>query len=336
MICSRAPTRISFAGGGTDIPEIAMYIDGCVTSVAISRYVFASLKPRRDKRTKICYIKMDGTQTMLDMPASRIIYDGRLDLIKSVVDELGHGSGFDIVVTSEVPEHSGLGASASAYAALIALFNAYDSLGMGKKDIAELAFRLETEKLKNRVGKQDQYAACFGGLNFIEFSKDMNVRISPIKSTEKTIQGLEKNLALFYIAKREKAAGDVISAQAKNFRDKKNAMRGFLMTKELGMRAKTSLEKNNLREFGKVMGLVWKYKKKFSPETTTPLIERMHKMALANGAYGGKISGAGSGGCGFWFCREGTKNKVIKSLETMRAKRLDFSFDYEGVKTWEI
>lgn len=335
ILYSRAPTRISFAGGGTDVPAIAKRIGGCVTSVAISRYVYATLESRSDKKISMRSIKFDGSELRVTADTSLMRYDGRLDLIKSVVEELGQGCGFDITVISEVPEHSGLGASASAYAALIALFDARYKLCMTKKDIAELSFRLETEKLKNNVGKQDQYAACYGGLNFIRFSKKMDVTVSPIKTNTETLMHLEKNLALLYTVKRQKSAGAVIRKQAERFSKGGDALRGFLATKELGEQACRALRKNDLGEFGKIMGLVWEHKKKFSPETTNPLIERMHKTAVQNGAYGGKISGAGGGGCGFWFCKDGKKNRVVAELEKLGAKTLNFKFDFEGVKTWK-
>ncbi len=333
MLCSRAPTRISFAGGGTDIPDIAKRIGGCATSAAISRYIYATLEPRKDRNIRIRSVKFGGSEENIVISLSRIKY-GKLDLVKSVIEELCQAGGFNITIKSEVPEHSGLGASASAYAALIALFNAYYKLGMTKRDMAELSFRLETEKLKNKVGKQDQYAACFGGLNFMEFSKDMGVNISPIKTS--LVTDLEKNIALLYIIKRAKTAGDVIKTQAKRFAGSADAMLGFAKTKELGGRAKAALEGNDIEEFGRIMALVWKYKKKFSPETTTPFIEKVYETAMKNGAYGGKISGAGGGGCGFWLCRDGTKSKVVTELEKMGAKNLDFRFDFDGVKTWKI
>jgi len=329
MICSRAPTRISFAGGGTDIPEIARITGGCVTSAAISRYVHATLK-ERDGKTRIHSIRLDGAEAFLEID-SKISYDGNLDLVKSVVEELGGGRAFDITITSNVPEHSGLGASASAYAALIALFNSYYDLGLSKKDIAELSFKLETTKLKNKVGKQDQYAACYGGLNFMEFSKDMKVNVSAVKTSASTLAGLEKDIALLYVAKRQKTAGEVIESQKKSFKKEE-----FLVTKELGAKARIALEKNDLEAFGSVMSEVWGHKKRFSAETTTPLIEKMHRTAIENGAYGGKISGAGGGGCGFWFCRPGTKTKVVAALVKLGAQPLDFKFDFEGVKAWKI
>lgn len=331
ILYSRAPTRISFAGGGTDVPEIASRIGGCVTSVAISRYVYASLKPRRDKKITIRSIKMDGSEELLTINSS-IEYDGRLDLVKSVVEALSR-DGFDITIMSEVPEHSGLGSSASAYVALIALFNDYYKLGMAKKDIAEMSFRLETDKLKNRVGKQDQYAACYGGLNFMEFARDISVKITPVKTAPSTLLELEKNIALLHVAERAKSAGEVIRDQTKKFSSNKEP---FLKTKQLGEKARMSLEHNDLKEFGSVMALVWRYKKKFSAGATNPLIESIYGAAIKNGAYGGKISGAGGGGCGFWFCRDGTKNRVVAELSKLGAKPLDFKFDFEGVKTWSI
>ncbi len=326
LLCSKAPTRISFAGGGTDIPEIAAQIGGCVTSASISRYVLATLEKRGDKKISMRSVKMDGTEELV--VTDKIKYDGRLDLIKSVVEEFGV-EGVNITVTSEVPERSGLGASASAYAALISLMCIHKGVKMSRNDIAELSFRLERDKLKNRVGKQDQYAACYGGINYMEFSKDMRVDVFPIEMDESAMKELEENIALFHVTDRAKRAGDVIQSQTKS------AISYFEKTKELGMMAKEALENSDVEGFGKVMGLVWEYKRKFSADTTTPFIEAVHETAVRNGAYGGKISGAGGGGCGFWFCRRGTKQKVVSALERLGAKHLEFRFDLEGVKAWK-
>ncbi len=327
MICSQAPTRISFAGGGTDVPEIAAQIGGCVTSAAISRYVRSSIEERSDGKTCIRSAGMDGTEEALLLDTGWK-HDGRMELVKSAIEEFGI-SGVNITIASEVPGHSGLGASASAYAALIAAFACCKNVSMSKKEIAELSFRLEREKLRNCVGKQDQYAACYGGINYMEFSRDMNVDVFPVRMIRTALAELENSIALFHVSGRAKRAGDVIRSQAGS-----GNKAAFIKTKELGAKARDALAGGDMEGFGKVMGLVWEYKRKFSPETTTPFIEKIHAAALKNGAYGGKISGAGSGGCGFWFCRPGTKDKVIAALEGMGARHLDFKFDFEGVKTW--
>ncbi len=328
IIRGRAPTRISFAGGGTDLPEIAKSIGGCVTSAAIANYVHGTLKEREDGKLVISSVFPGKTEKEV-ADAENIVYNGQLDLVKSVAEELNKDAlGFDITISTDAPRHSGLGASAAAYATVIALFDRFYSLKMSRKDIAELSFRLEREKLKNRVGKQDQYAVVFGGLNFMEFSADMNVTISPVKAGKDTISELERRLALFYIAERKKTSGASIKEQVNSSLD------GFEKTKELGLLAKNALEKNDLGKFGDVMATVWKYKKMFGG-ITTDFIDVIYDLAVEAGAYGGKVSGAGGGGCGFWFCRPGKKDSVIKALESKGAKNIPFSFDFEGAKAWE-
>jgi len=329
-----APTRISFAGGGTDLPEIAREIGGCVTSVAISKYVYGSLKERNDGIISITSIMQDKRDKIEINAKGRIMYDGRLDLIKSVLEEFHVDRGFDIVLSTDVPSHSGLGASSAAYTATIGLFNHYYKKNMSKKEIAELAFKLEREKLKNTVGKQDQYAAAFGGLNYMEFEKDMGVVVIPLKIKNDTLLDLEKNLLLFYIAERVKTAGETIANQTGSFARSNDAKEGFKKTKELGKKAKEALENGDLELFGDIMAKVWEYKKLFGG-VTNPFIEVVYRIAVENGAYGGKISGAGGGGCGFWFCRPGKAELVKKALEKKGAKNIPFSFDFNGLQTWE-
>lgn len=329
ILHSRAPTRISFAGGGTDLPEIAKVMGGCVTSAAITKYVYGNMKERGDKKLVITS-QSSNKEEKETTDALKIEYNGHLDLIKSVAEELNiDKKGFEIALSNDLPRHSGLGVSAAAYAAVIALFDKFYNLGMTKKDIAELSFRLETEKLKNHVGKQDQYAVVFGGLNFMEFGRDMQVGIKQLKTNENTVKGLENGLALFYIAEREKTAGSAISNQVKS-----GSLEGFRKTKELGLKVKEALERDDLEKFGHVMAMIWKYKKMFGG-VTTKFIDEIYESALEAGAYGGKISGAGGGGCGFWFCKPHKKQSVIEALEKKGAVHIPFSFDFEGVKVWE-
>ncbi len=333
MIVSRAPTRISFAGGGTDLPDIVKKIGGCVTSVAINKYVYGSLKERNDGIITIKSVSPDKEEETELKVGEKIVYDGRLDLIKSVLEEFAVDKGFDIVVKTDVPSHSGLGASAAAFAAVIGLFDYFYKSGMSKKEIAELAFRLEIEKLKNKVGKQDQYASAFGGLNFIEFKKDMSVEIKPLAVDKKIVSELEQNILLFYIAEREKTAGETVASQTSAF-SKGTTVEGFTRTKELGLEARKALENNDLEVFGDVIAKVWKYKKMFGG-VTSPFIDEIYETAVINGAYGGKISGAGGGGCGFWLCKHGRVEQVKKALEEKGAKNIPFKFDFDGLKVWE-
>jgi D-glycero-alpha-D-manno-heptose-7-phosphate kinase len=335
MINSRAPTRISFAGGGTDLPEIAEKIGGCVTSVAINRYVYGSLKERADDIITIKSISSGKEEKTELKVTEKIVYDGRLDLIKSVIENFSVDRGFDIILKTDVPPHSGLGASAAAFAAVIGLFNYYYKKGMSKKDIAELAFKLEIKKLKNRVGKQDQYASVFGGFNYLEFERNMSVKLVPLNIKKNIISELEKNLLLFYIAEREKTAGETVASQASAFtKGELGTMKGFRKTKELGSEAKEALENSDLKLFGEILSKVWGYKKMFGG-VTNPFIEDLYQTAVRNGAYGGKVSGAGGGGCGFWFCKPGKTEQVKKALEERGAKNIAFGFDFEGLKVWE-
>lgn len=324
MITSIAPTRISFAGGGTDLPEIAGKIGGYVTSAAISRHVRVSLKERSDE--KICISSVGpGIKEKTVASAGKIAYGGKSDLIKSVAEELNvKKKGFDISLVSEVPRHSGLGASGSAFVAVIGAFNHFYNIGMDKKEMAELAFGLERDKLKNKVGRQDQYAAAFGGINFMEFGKRM--KITPVKTSKETIACLERNIVLVQVSGRGRA-GSIIAKQVGSFSENKE---WFVRTKELGMGAKNALESGNMEEFGRILDEAWECKKMFG-SVTNDFIDKIYETAVRSGAYGGKISGAGGGGCGFFFCRHGRKNNVIAALEKLGARNIPFAFDFHGL-----
>ncbi|PLW79476.1 GHMP kinase [Candidatus Woesearchaeota archaeon] len=331
IINSRAPVRISFGGGGTDVDPFCKEHGGAVISAAINRYAYSSLEVSDKYVFKSgnfdCDLEFDKIEDM--------DYDGNLDLIKSIVKHYNKKDKYKIFLDVEAPPRSGLGSSASAFASVIGLFNHMKQHErITDYEVAELAYNLEREELKNAGGRQDQYAAVFGGLNYIEFKGDNFVRVNPLKLKKEYELELEKNLLLVHIGSR-KDSGDIIGDQNKNYEKGKNKDPLF-QTKEIMDKMKYSLLRGELDEFGNLLDKAWKLKKQFSKMVSNSEIDKIYDTALNNGALGGKITGAGGGGHMLFYCPGNTKNDVLKELLKLGVTHVPFNFDYEGLVTWEI
>ncbi len=337
IIRSRSPVRISFAGGGTDVPPYCNEKGGCVISAAINKYSYATLIPRQDKEIKIESADFLKTLNFKDM--NEIEYNNDLDLLKAVVKKMNTtGIGLDVFMRSDVPTGSGLGASAAAFASMIGLFNHLrQEKKMTSYEVAELAYTLEREELKVGGGKQDQYATVFGGLNYIEFGNGW-VRVNPLKIRKDHILELEKHLVLVYTGDRViSSSGDIIADQTKAYLDKKVGVEEALdKTKEICQDMRYALLKGDLQKFGELLHIGWEEKKKVSPMISNPYIDHLYAIARKNGAVGGKITGAGGGGFMLLFCESNKEHIVIDKLEKMGAKSFSFTFDWEGLQTWEV
>lgn len=330
---SRAPVRISFAGGGTDVSPYCEEHGGCVVSATVNKYAWTSL--RFIDREKI--ILEDTYNELKEYPnLSELMYDGNLDLMKVVLKHFQPSKGLDVYMRNDIPPRSGLGSSASAFVSLIGLFNKINDFKLTDYEIAELAYRLERDELGNRGGRQDQYAAVFGGLNFIEFNTDGSVRVDPIRLKRDHFLELEKNLVLVYTMDRS-VSGDIIEDQTEKYVGKKKAtLEGLEETKNLALDVNQALMCGDLTEFGCLLHKAWESKKKFSKLITNRKIDGIYKAARKNGALGGKISGAGGGGHMILYCESGREEAVSESLENLGARVVPFTLDRHGLESWEI
>lgn len=332
IIRSRSPVRISFAGGGTDVSPYCEEKEGCVVSTTINKYAYGTLE--YESCGKILIKTSDKELKFENL--ERMDYDGNLDLIKAVLkhnkDKLNNGA--SVFLRSDVPQRSGLGSSASAFVALIGLFNHKGK--MTNYEIAEIAYKLEREELKVKGGRQDQYAAVFGGLNFIEFKGGDFVKVSELRIKKDHLLELEKNLILTYVSERN-SSGDIISEQTKSYIEKKKeTLEGLNTTKELTEKVRDALTTGDLERFGELLNEAWEAKKKFSSMITNSYIDKVYNLARKHGAIGGKISGAGGGGHMFFYCESNKEKIVAERLEEAGVKIIDFSFDVGGLQTWEV
>jgi len=345
IIKSRAPMRITFAGGGTDISPYDIEHGGVCVGATINRYVYSTLKIRGDKKITI---KSDiinifgGFETheasFEDIEALKILGEDKLDIIKAVILEMSPDYGFDIYVRSDVAPHSGFGSSASLCVSVIGVFNYLRKKNMlNKHQIAETAFKIEEQRLFNKGGRQDQYSSAFGGINLFEFRGKDNVRISPLDITKNNIFELEKNLLVVSSGRRVKSSGQIHQEEVeqKLFEDFEK-IKKLHDIKDTALEVEFSLRRGNFRKFSNLILESWEKKKKFNPLVSNPYIDALIEEAIQNGAIGARLMGAGGGGHLLICCEPDCEHKIKEVLSERGAKSIDFSFDFEGLQVWEV
>lgn len=331
---SKAPLRVSFAGGGTDVAPFPQRDGGLVLSATINRYAHGVMRPRTDGRVSVESLDL-GTALEYgkDDP---IEYDGQLDLVKAAIRRvaaLEEARGIDLFLNTAAPPGSGLGASSALIVSLIGLLRDYHRLVLTDYEIAQLAWEVERLDLGLQGGLQDQYAATFGGFNFIEFHSD-HVVVNPLRIPQTTINELESNLLLCFTG-TSRAGDHIIDDQTKRYKTSDaDTVSGLRMQKELAVSMKDALLRGRLTMFGELLGTAWEYKKLMSPRISTPKIDEAYAEAIAHGAIGGKITGAGGGGFMLFYCRPGLRHRVVARLRTMGLEEAEFAFDNAGLRTW--
>jgi D-glycero-alpha-D-manno-heptose-7-phosphate kinase len=332
LIRAKAPLRVSFAGGGTDVPPFPATEGGLVLSATINRYSYGALAPRDDGNIGIESVDFG---TSVDFAGDdALVFDGNLDLAKAAIRKLGRG-GFDLFLHTSAPPGSGLGASSSVIVTLIGLLMEYHRLALTDYEIAELAFTLEREDLGIKGGLQDQYAATFGGFNYIEMNGE-RVLVNPLRISDEVVNELEHNMLLCYTG-RTRRSDHIIDDQTERYVDRDGqALEGLRMQKQLAVEMKDALLKRRLNDFGELLGTAWEFKKKMSPRISTEFIDEAYAAAMSEGALGGKVTGAGGGGYMLFFCPFHLKHRVAERLTTMGGQVTEFEFAPRGLTTWTI
>lgn len=333
-IRTRSPLRISFAGGGTDVPPFPAAEGGCVLSATIDRFAFGSLEPRTDR---VISIESVDFKTSAEMPLDdEIVCDGNLDLIKAAVRRFGREgtAGYDLVLRSNAPPGSGLGASSTMMVALTGLLARHHGLPLGEYEVADLAHAIEREDLGIAGGMQDHYAATFGGFNFIEFTD--RVIVNPLRVRDEISHELELSLLLCFTGTTRESAWVIEDQTRRAVAQAKDTIEGLRAQKELAIAMKAALLTGALREFGALLGEAWAQKKRMSPLISNQRIDELYDLALRKGALGGKITGAGGGGYILMFCDFAKKHRVIEALEFAGAEVTEFTFAPKGMITWTV
>lgn len=334
-IRAKAPLRISFAGGGTDVRPFPEREGGCVLSATINKYAYGTLKPRSD--TKIQVESLDFGLTLNLEAQENLLYDGKLDLVKAAIKKLGgqNSDGFDLLLQSEVPPGTGLGSSSTVMVVLVGLLKEFKGLALTDYEIAQMAYQIEWIELGIKGGLQDQYAATFGGFNFIEFLPE-RVIVNPLRISQDVINELEHNLLLCDIGKTRLSA-KLIDDQMQRYRDgDEDSVLGLRKQKELAIEMKNTLLRRRLNKFGELLNESWQSKKRLSPKISSPEIDEIYEVARRHGALGGKLSGAGGGGFMLLYCEFDRKHKVARALAKCGRNVCGVAFDLNGLQTWRI
>jgi D-glycero-alpha-D-manno-heptose-7-phosphate kinase len=335
-IRTKAPLRISFCGGGTDVLPYAAEQGGCVLNATIDRFAYATLVDRGRKDFVVHSLDYNLTRQLdLERP---LVYDGQLDLVKAALKWLnlhhdGAKQGFEIHLHTDAPPGSGLGSSSAVVVAMINSFAEWYGISLSTYEKAHLAYVLERDELKIEGGMQDQYSAVFGGFNFVEFSAD-GVVVNPLRISRDVVNELQYSLVLCYMGAPRRSA-QIIGSQISNYKAKQDEVLAAMhRLKELTVAMKNALVRGQLQEFGALLHEAWLSKKQMATEITTPQIEEAYEEARRFGALGGKISGAGGGGYMYFFCPSETRHRVGDRLEEMGLELTRFAFEPQGVQTW--
>ena len=335
MIRAKAPLRLSFGGGGTDVSPFKEREGGCVLSATINRYTHGTLRARGDSQVRIEALDF-GTSVDYDIREVPS-YDGKLDLAKAAIKVMlaDAVAGFDLFLHSDVPPGSGLGSSSAVVVTLVALLAQHAKLKLTDYEIAELAYRIERHELGIRGGYQDQYAAAFGGFNFIEFSGN-RVTVNPLRVHPDSVSELELNLLLGY-AGAPRFSSHIIEDQVGRYeRGEQASVQSLRRLKELAIQMKAALLQGRLTEFAQLLHEEWMAKKQLSDRISTPYVEALYEAARNAGALGGKVAGAGGGGFMMLYCPFDKKPAIARCLRDLGCTIFDFSFTEAGVRTWMV
>ena len=339
IIRSKAPFRLGLAGGGTDVSPYSDQYGGAVLNATVNLFAFASIVPRTDGKIKLLAANLN--QALHFEQTESLPIDGHLDLQKGVynriVRQFNTGPlSFELTTQMDVPSGSGLGTSSTLVVAILGAFVEWLKLPLGDYDIAQLAFSIEREDLNMAGGKQDQYAATFGGINFIEFNADNSVIVNPLRIKKEWINELQMNLVLFY-TKTSRESAKIIEIQANNVSTKQvKPVQAMHLLKEQAFGMKEALMRGDFRLIGELLDSSWKEKKKMATGISNTMIDEIYDCAKQAGALGGKISGAGGGGFMIFFVDDHKRHALLQCLNQFQGEVWNFSICEEGLTTWTI
>ena len=330
VIRGRAPLRVSFGGRGTDVEPFCVNQGGAIIGSTINKYAYCSIVPRDDE--EIIVHSLDFDMTVKYNTRENYVYDGKLDLVKAALKGMDIRQGCEVYLQCDAPPGSGLGTSSTVMVAMLAAMARWKGVEMDAYRLADLAYEVEREDLKIAGGYQDQYAATFGGFNFIEFHGRNNVVVNPLRIKKDIIHELQYNLLLCYTGNIHISA-NIIKDQVQNY-EKKDGFEAMCEVKALAYAMKDELLKGNLHSFGKLLNYGWESKKRMSSKITNPQVDALYNEAMAAGALGGKLLGAGGGGYLLMYCPYNLRHKVAARLEAAGGQLTDWCFELRGAQSW--
>lgn len=327
MLIARAPMRISFGGGGTDLEAYYAKYGGLVISTAINKYFYAVITT--DESDDLQVISADYRSLFRHSPYNDLFWNGDLALPKAILHHFGIRRGINLFVASEVPPGTGLGSSSAAAVTMVRAISTLVEQPMTKQQVAELASYIEIGKMGMPIGKQDQYASAFGGLNKITFTSD-GVTVEQLRIDPGVRKTLERRLMLFFTGSSRESTS-ILKHQRKSTQDRdESVLKALHNIKQVAIDVQSCLERGDLDEFARLLDYSWQEKRRLAPGLSTGFIDELYTLALEKGAAAGKITGAGGGGFMMLYCREETQDAVTVALEERGLKRMNFHFDQQG------
>ncbi len=319
MIISRTPLRMSFVGGGSDLPSFYLKHGGAVLSTTIDKYIYINVNKKFDNGIRIAYSKTEEVES---------IHNIEHKLVKATMELLEISGGIEITSIADIPSKgTGLGSSSSFTIGLLNALNAYKGNFSSCEFLGEQSCKIEIDICGEPIGKQDQYAAAFGGFNLIEFKKNGEVLVKPIITKKETLLEIEQNLMVFYTGLTRNASS-ILKEQNDRIQNDDKKAENLLKMVDLTYELYNEIQNNNTRVFGEILHENWELKKKLSNGISNPFIDDCYNAAVNAGALGGKILGAGAGGFLLFYVEKNKQNSVLNSLSNL--KQVNFSFENNG------
>lgn len=322
MIIVRSPLRISLGGGGTDVPSYYEKHEGSLIAAAINKYVYVSIIRPFTEGIFLKYSEIEQVQRVIDIRHPIVRESLRYFELKTPQIE--------ITALADIPSGTGLGSSGSFTTALLKGLFSYYKRNIQTEELADLACEIEIERLREPIGKQDQYIAAFGGITQFAFRRNGNVDVIPLKLSLDTIHDLEDNLLLFYTGLSRSASSILQDQVTKSSKGDEEMVQNLHRIKKIGMESRNALLKGDTTQFGQLLDEHWREKRTRSKNISNFSINETYEMAMKNGAVGGKIVGAGGGGFLLFYAND--REKLRAAMKKKSLQEIRFSFDYEGTK----
>lgn len=337
---ARAPLRLGLAGGGTDVSPYCDIYGGHVMNVTIDRYAYAIIAPGNGRES--CFHALDVGHEEIHSCDSAIDGSGPLQLLRGVYARMSRDfldcarPSLTIKTFSDAPPGSGLGSSSTMVVALVQAFVEYFSLPLGEYEVAQLAYDIERKDLGLAGGKQDQYAATFGGFNFMEFYANDRVIVNPLRIKDWVWAELEASLVLYFTGV-SRASADIIDQQSRNVgANNQTSIDAMHQLKQEAIQMKECILRGDLRRLESTLQAGWVAKKKTATSISNPLLEQVERVAFAHGARAAKVSGAGGGGFMMFLCSPEQRIDLTRALLKQGGSVMDFHFTQQGATSWRI
>jgi D-glycero-alpha-D-manno-heptose-7-phosphate kinase len=331
MLIVRSPVRISFAGGGTDLPAYYERFGGAVLSTTINKYFYTILSKRNDGRVQVISSDLRVFEAWHDI-ASMDVRGSGLEIPLAILKDLACDISVDLFLSSEIPPGTGLGSSASVCVNILKTLTTYLNRPLSKYDLSERAFHIARDVLGRHVGRQDEFAAAFGGFNFITFRADGLTEVQPVDLDTELLRELQSNLMLFFTGSAHHS-WTILQEQEKSTRGQTGpALVALHQVRALADRMLSALQAGNLNDFGSLLDEGWQAKKRISGKISNLRIDHLYELARRNGALGGKITGAGGGGFLLLYCEPQRQEAVRLALHAEGIQEMAFVFDNNGAQ----